>query len=113
MLRQVTSPVFNSFTVLNEIRREYPEFTWAIMLFRVISPVFTFSFIFVRTFVSVPLVSWYAHRLLVDSHAIPLAYRLGMLALVVAGLAGSQLWSWRLYKGWLRAAAKKKGEKEA
>jgi hypothetical protein len=98
---EVTSPVFNSFTVLNEIRREY-KYPWALRLFRVISPVFTFSFILVRTFVSVPLVTWYARRLLLDSHAIPLTYRLGMLTLVVLGLAGSQVWSWKLYAGWRR-----------
>lgn len=108
---EVTSPVFNSFTVLNEIRREY-RYPWAVKLFNVVSPIFTFSFIFVRTFVCVPLVGWYAHRLLSDSHAIPMAVRVGMLALVVAGMAGSQVWSWKLYKGWLRARKKKKEKKE-
>ena len=104
---EVTSPVFNSFTVLNEIRREY-RFPWALKLFKVVSPLFTFSFIFVRTFVSVPLVAWYAHKLLVDSPAIPLIYRVGMLALVIAGLAGSQVWSWRLWAGWRRSRRAKR-----
>jgi hypothetical protein len=98
---EVTSPVFNSFTVLNEMRREY-EFGWALKLFGVISPIFTWSFIVVRSFVSIPLVAWYSRRLLLDSHAIPLSYRLGMMSLVLAGLAGSQVWSWKLYLGWRR-----------
>jgi hypothetical protein len=107
---EVTSPVFNSFTVLNEIRREY-RYPWARRLFRLVSPVFTFSFILVRTFISIPLVAWYSKRLLFDSPAIPLAYRMGMQALVTAGLGGSQVWSWRLYRGWVRSrATEKKGE---
>ncbi len=102
---EVTSPVFNSFTVLNEIRREY-QYPWAHKLFRLVSPVFTLSFILVRTVISIPLVAWYSKRLMFDSPAIPPAYRVGMLALVTAGLAGSQIWSWRLYRGWVRLRTK-------
>jgi hypothetical protein len=91
-------------------RREY-RYPWARRLFRLVSPVFTFSFILVRTFISIPLVAWYSKRLLFDSPAIPLAYRMGMQALVTAGLGGSQVWSWRLYRGWVRSrATEKKGE---
>ncbi len=102
---EVTSPAFNTFTVLNEIRREY-QYPWAHRLFKVVSPVFTFSFILVRTVISIPLVVWYSTRLVWYSPAIPAAYRAGMLALVAAGLGGSQIWSYRLYRGWQRARAK-------
>ncbi|KAI8107357.1 hypothetical protein M9435_002388 [Picochlorum sp. BPE23] len=82
-LGEVTSPIFNSFTVLRELKKDYK---WASPWFHLVSPIFTVSFVLVRSVISVPLIYWYMKQMLVDSHAIPFPWRLFMVSLVGLGL---------------------------
>lgn len=66
------------------------------------------SFVLVRSVISVPLIYWYMKQMLVDSHAIPFPWRLFMVSLVGLGMAGSQIWSYKLVRGCLRSRRKKK-----
>lgn len=90
-----------------ELRKEY-RYPWVVRAFAVVSPLFTLSFILVRSVISLPLVFWFVNQLLWESHAIPILYRFGMIALVTMGLLGSQIWSYKLFQGYRKQRGKAK-----
>jgi hypothetical protein len=104
-LGEVTSPLFNLFTILNELRKGgYPHFA---TFFPVVSALFTFSFVAIRSFISIPLVFWYSYEMLWQSHAIPFPARLFLVSLVALGMIGSQVWTYKLIRGFFKSLGKK------
>lgn len=106
---EVTSPLFNVFNVAKELRGDHPAAAAALDL---VSPVFTFSFVLVRSVISPVLIGWFLYVLGVQSPGIPGPWRAGMVASVALGLAGSQVWSYKLIMGWRKRRAAKKGKTE-
>lgn len=104
-LGEVTNPIFNCFHVTRVVKN---NFDWASYGFELISPVFTMSFVFIRSILSPPLVLWFGWKLIFHSPAIPVLWRMFMISLVFLGLAGSQIWSYKIIKGWQRRKKRKK-----
>ena len=107
---EITSPLFNIFSVAKELKHDHPL---AARVLEYTSPIFTFSFVLVRSIISPVLIGWFLYTLWFQSPRIPAPWRIFMGILVAIGLAGSQLWSYKLIAGFRkvrRAAKAKKAE---
>lgn len=99
-LGEITGPLFSAFSIAKELRHDV---LLAAKIFTWISPAFTVAFILVRSLVSPIIIGWYLRKLLFESAAIPFYWRIFMGSLVLAGLAGSQLWSYKLLRGFMKS----------
>lgn len=97
---EITGPLFSAFSISKELRHDSPL---AARMFALLSPVFTVAFVLVRSVISPIVIGWFLHALCFKSAGIPFAWRVFMGILVVAGMAGSQLWSFKLIRGFLKA----------
>ena len=94
---EITSPLFNIFNVAKELKNDHPL---AARILEYVSPVFTFSFVVVRSLISPVLIGWFLYVLWFRSVGIPTGWRVVMGICVALGLAGSQIWSYKLIRGW-------------
>ena len=104
---EITSPLFNVFNVAKELKDEHALASKILLL---VSPVFTFFFVIVRSIISPVLITFFLKKLLFESDGIPVLYRVFMASLVTLGMIGSQVWSYKLIKGFRKARAKAKSE---
>lgn len=107
---EITSPLFNIFSVAKELKHDHPI---AARVLEYVSPLFTISFVLVRSIISPVLIGWFLYALWFQSPGIPTPWRIFMGSLVAAGLAGSQLWSYKLIAGFRKVRAARKAAKEA
>jgi hypothetical protein len=99
---EITTPLYNVFSIAKELKREYAV---ASKILNLVSPLFTFSFVLVRSIISPVLIGFFLKKLLFESPAIPQAYRVFLASLVGLGMIGSQLWAYKLVKGYKKAKA--------
>lgn len=64
------------------------------------------AFVVTRTLISPPIMGWFLYTLWFRSPGIPGAWSAFMGALVTLGMAGSQVWSYKLVRGWAKARRK-------
>ncbi|GAB4813907.1 hypothetical protein N2152v2_000953 [Parachlorella kessleri] len=102
---EITSPLLNAFTFSRELRHVSKA---AQKVFALVSPLFTAVYILVRSIVAPPLVVWFVYSLWFRASAIPLAWRAPMGACVTLGIVGSQVWTAKLVKGFMRQRKKAK-----
>nr|AXF42660.1 carbonic anhydrase CAH1630 [Chlorella sp. ArM0029B] len=96
---EVTSPVFNTFTIAKELRHHSKA---AFRVFTYTSPLFTVAFIGVRSIIAPPIVAWFVYTLWFRSTLIPTPWRIIMGTCVSLGMMASQLWSYKLLRGYSR-----------
>ncbi|KAL4450547.1 hypothetical protein ABPG77_000903 [Micractinium sp. CCAP 211/92] len=109
---EVTSPVFNTFSISKELRHHSKV---AFKIFTYTSPLFTVLFVGVRSVIAPPIISWFIYTLWFRSTLIPFGWRVAMGSCVSLGMVASQLWSFKLLRGYFKrrrqaaqlAAAKK------
>lgn len=95
---EVTSIAFNTFNISKTLRHDSPVCN---DIFKFISPIFTFSFVAVRSVISVPLILFFLYKLYFDTAGIALVpWKLIMGSTVILGMIGSQIWSYKLVKGY-------------
>lgn len=99
---EVTTPLYNIFSVAKTLKEDYAI---ASNILNLVSPFFTFSFVLVRSVISPVLIGYFLKNLLFESPAIPAPYRVFMASLVTCGMVGSQVWSYKLVKGYRKARA--------
>ncbi|OPL10227.1 MAG: hypothetical protein AVO34_11640 [Firmicutes bacterium ML8_F2] len=99
---EITSPLFNVFSVAKTLKQDH---VFASKVLNLVSPVFTFSFVLVRSVISPVLIGFFLKKLLFESPAIPAPYSVFMAFLVTCGMMGSQVWSYKLVKGYRKARA--------
>ena len=100
---EITTPLFNIFSVAKSLRQDHP---FAGKVLNAVSPFFTASFILVRSIISPVLIGWFLHTLYFSSPRIPAPWRAFMCGLVTAGMAGSQVWSYKLFIGYRKERSK-------
>ncbi|KAL4853196.1 TLC domain-containing protein [Chlorella vulgaris] len=98
-LGEVTSPVFNVFSVSKELRHRYKA---AQVVFDYTSPLFTVAFVGVRSIISPPVVAWFVFTVWFRAKLIPTPWRIVMGSCVALGMVASQIWSYRLLRGYLK-----------
>lgn len=96
-LGEVTSPVFNTFSISKELRHHSKV---AFKIFTYTSPLFTVLFVGVRSVIAPPIVSWFVYTLWFRSTLIPFWWRVTMGSCVSLGMVASQLWSFKLLRGY-------------
>lgn len=94
---EVTSPIFNAFSISKELRHHSKA---AFRVFNFMSPIFTIAFIGVRSIIAPPIVAWFVYKLWFSSTLLPAAWRAAMGSCIVLGMTASQLWSYKLLRGW-------------
>jgi hypothetical protein len=99
---EITTPLFNVFSVAKTLKEDH---NIASKVFTLVSPVFTFSFVLVRSVISPVLIGLFLKKLIFESPAIPAPYNVFMASLVTCGMVGSQIWSYKLFKGYMKARA--------
>lgn len=66
------------------------------------------AFVTTRSIVAPPLVAWFLFTIWFASPTLPPAYSSVLGSCVFIGMVGSQLWSYKLLRGWLRAQRKQR-----
>ncbi len=107
---EVTTPVYNIFSIAKELKNEHAIASKVLLL---VSPLFTFSFVLVRSIISPVLIGYFLKSLVFESPAIPAVYRYFMASLVTLGMIGSQIWSYKLVKGFRKARARARANRKA
>lgn len=98
-LGEVTGPLLNVFTACKELRKDSKV---AQVVFSAVSPMFTVSFLLVRTLFLPPFLVWWILQVTYDCSLIPASHRVAWAVLITAGVVGSQVWSMKLIRGFLR-----------
>ncbi|PSC68818.1 Carbonic anhydrase 2 [Micractinium conductrix] len=98
-LGEVTSPIFNTFSMSKELRHHSKA---AFRVFTFTSPLFTIAFVGVRSVIAPPVVGWFVYTLWFRSTLIPTAWRVTMGTCVSLGMVASQLWSFKLLRGYTK-----------
>ncbi|KAL4439711.1 hypothetical protein ABPG75_002712 [Micractinium tetrahymenae] len=96
-LGEVTSPVFSTFSISKELRHHSKA---ALKVFTYTSPLFTVAFVGVRSVIAPPIVAWFVYTLWFRSTLIPFGWRATMGSCVTLGMIASQLWSFKLLRGY-------------
>lgn len=93
---EITSPLLNAFTFAKEFRHQSK---FANKVFLLLSPLFTFGYILVRSIIAPPLVGWFCYSFWTRALRVPLAWRVPMGGVVAIGIVASQAWTVLLIKG--------------
>lgn len=96
-LGEVTSPVFNVFSIAKELRHHSKT---AFRVFVYTSPLFTVAFVGVRSVIAPPIIAWFVYSMWFRSTLISLGWRIVMGSCVTLGMLASQLWSFKLLRGY-------------
>lgn len=94
---ELSTPLFNAFNVTKEFRATR---LWAKRFFPTASTAFTIAFVLCRTVLGVPVMAWFVVRMLTASPGIPGPWAAFMAFAVFFGMIGSQIWSFKLIRGW-------------
>lgn len=106
---EVTSPLLNVFTFSRELRHTSKV---AFRVFQISSPLFTVCYILVRSILAPPMVAWFVYSIWFRCTAIPLAWRVPMGSCVALGIVGSQVWTMKLVRGFVRQRRKAQSKRE-
>ena len=109
-LGELTTPLLNVFSVTKELKGER---AWAAKVFEAVSPVFTAFFLLVRSIVGPPIMAWFVRQMWFRSPGLPPAASAALGGMVAFGTAGSQLWAYRLWRGYRKSRRVAKGKKTA
>lgn len=99
VLGESTSWLQNGFYLSRDLRRDSAT---ALRLFKRISPAYTLLFVLVRTCMGPPIIGWLAMRLISQAPKVPLGLRYFWAVSGVLGVSGSQLWTYRLLRGFMK-----------
>ncbi|KAL0027117.1 hypothetical protein WJX79_007020 [Trebouxia sp. C0005] len=106
VLGESTSLFQNSWLISRELRRESRA---AMSCFKVLSPIYTYVFLLVRSIVAPPVIAWFCVHLQ-SAQKLPIGCRVTWAALAAVTTAGSQIWSYKLWKGLKKQSAKHKAD---
>lgn len=93
-LGESTSLLQNGWYIVRDLRRDSKL---AYTLFKQLSPVYTVVFVLVRTIIGPPAISWLARQILLSQ--LPAVLRYFWAGCAILGVAGSQLWTYKLVRG--------------
>lgn len=99
VLGESTSWLQNGFYLSRDLRRDNET---AMVLFKTISPVYTWVFVLVRTCMGPPMIAWLAMGLLTEAAKLPISLRYFWAICGILGVSGSQLWTYKLIRGFFR-----------
>lgn len=106
---ELSSPLFNIFNVSKSLRSSR---AWAAKIFPIASTLFTFAFLLCRSVIGPPIMSWFVYHMLVNSSHIPRIWSIFMSLTVTIGMIGSQIWAFKLFRGWRKMISKRKTSEE-
>ncbi|KAL3135386.1 hypothetical protein ABBQ32_007570 [Trebouxia sp. C0010 RCD-2024] len=106
VLGESTSLFQNSWLISRELRRDSNV---ALRAFEMLSPIYTYVFLFVRSVVAPPVVVWFAMTLMAATK-LPFACRATWASFAVLTVAGSQMWSYKLWRGLKKQSAIKQAQ---
>lgn len=103
VLGESTSLFQNSWLISRELRHDSPA---AMSFFKLLSPIYTYIFLFVRSLLAPPVILWFCIRM-ESAKQLPFSCRFTWAALAVVTTTGSQIWSYKLWRGLKKQSAKK------
>ncbi|DBA88030.1 hypothetical protein WJX77_008204 [Trebouxia sp. C0004] len=106
VLGESTSLFQNSWLISRELRQESRA---AMSCFNNLSPIYTYVFLLVRSMVAPPVIAWFCIQLQ-SAQKLPIGCRVTWASLAAVTTAGSQIWSYKLWKGLKRQSAKHKAD---
>ncbi|KAK9813156.1 hypothetical protein WJX72_009945 [[Myrmecia] bisecta] len=107
---EITSPVQNTWFIGRDLRGTSKV---ANTVYELMSPPYTYIYLFVRSGVAPPLIAWFAWRLVTLGGPLPASVRYTWAFCAVLATTGSQIWSMKLFKGLQRHMAKGEPATEA
>ncbi|KAK9838479.1 hypothetical protein WJX81_001919 [Elliptochloris bilobata] len=110
LLGELTSPLQNLWYFARYLKDRSQV---AARAFALISPVYTYIYLLVRSGIAPPAVVWLAYALVTSDGRIAPGYRWTWAVFAVLGTLGSQVWCYKLYRGLLKHSRAQRAQKAA
>jgi hypothetical protein len=107
---EFATPLYNAFNVTKELKGSRP---WAQATFPWASTAFTTAFVMTRCIIAPPVMAWFVYAMFFTSPGIPRPWAVFMGTAVSIGMAGSQIWAWKLVKGWRKMRRQRRASRKS